>query len=193
MLLIGSFLDAVAKEQRVNSRVEALLRLARVNDSDFWKDEDRTRRIVQFQDQAAQVWEFLDFCTSTLAMVYNAMFPQNPRPNNLPELMGNFKDVRSIHNFMKAQMVARAKVALIWLKIFHSKLDFGKVIDTFYLKASKRRINVDKHNASVSPVTKKMIDELLRVDTAFFKEFRYDDSTQDIRAPRENINIDNLI
>jgi hypothetical protein len=32
----------------VNSRVEALLRLAKANDIDFWADESRCRRIVQF-------------------------------------------------------------------------------------------------------------------------------------------------
>jgi hypothetical protein len=126
-------------------------------------------------------------------MVYNAMFSRNPQPDNLPELMGKFKDVRSIHDFVKAQMIVGAKLALIWLKICHSKLDFGKVVDTFYLKPSKRRIKVDKHDAAVSPIAEKMVDELLRVDTAFFKEFRYDDSTQNVCAARENINIDSLI
>jgi hypothetical protein len=126
-------------------------------------------------------------------MVYNAMFPQNPQPENLTELMGKFKDVHSIHDFVKAQMVAGAKVALIWLKICHSKLDFGNVVDTFYLNMLKRRVNVDKHNAAVTPVAEKMIDELLRVDATFFKEFRYDDSTQIVRDARENISIDRLI
>jgi hypothetical protein len=85
-LLVGSFLDAAAEEQRVNSRVEFFLRLAKMNDIEFWANEDRTRRIVQFQDQAAQLREFRDFFGSTLAMVYNAMFPQNPQPENLTEL-----------------------------------------------------------------------------------------------------------
>jgi hypothetical protein len=38
-----------------------------------------------------------------------------------------------------------------------------------------------------------MVDELLPVDTAFFKEFWYADSTQNVRAAGENINIDSLI
>jgi hypothetical protein len=76
---------------------------------------------VQFQDRAARVRDFLDFCTSTVSMVYNAMFPQNPQPNNIPELMGKFRDVRSIHDFVKAQMIVGAKLSLIWLKICHSK------------------------------------------------------------------------
>jgi hypothetical protein len=78
MLFIGSFLDTATEEQRVNSRVEALLQLSKANDVDFWADEDRTHRIVQFQYQAAQVQDFLNFCTCILAMVYNAMFPRNP-------------------------------------------------------------------------------------------------------------------
>jgi hypothetical protein len=85
--------------------------------------------------------------------------------------MGKFKDVRSIHDFVKAQMIAGAKLSLIWLKICHSKLEFGTVVDTFYRKTSKRRVKIDKYDAIVSPVTEIMVDELLPVDTAFFKEF----------------------
>jgi hypothetical protein len=169
-------------------RVEILLRLAQQNGSDFWADEDRTHRIVQFQDRATQVREFRDFFGSTLSMVYNAMFPRNPQPENLTELMGKLRDVQSIHDFVKAQMVAGAKFALIWLKVCHSKLDFSSVIDTFYRKMLKRRVNVDRHNAVVSPVAEKMIDELLRVDANFFTEFRYDDSMQNVRAAREKYN-----
>jgi hypothetical protein len=35
LFLVGAFLDTAAEEQRVNSRVEALLRLAKANDIDF--------------------------------------------------------------------------------------------------------------------------------------------------------------
>jgi hypothetical protein len=78
--------------------------------------------------------------------------------------MGKFKDMQNIHDFVKAQMVAGAKLALIWLKICHLKLDLDKVYESFLLKMSKRKVNIDKHNAVVSPVTEKMIDELLKVD-----------------------------
>ncbi len=143
LYLIGAFLDTAAEEQRVNSRVETLLRLAKANDVDFWADKNRCRRIVQFQDRAAQTREFLDFCNSTLAMVYNAMFPRNPQPENLTELMAKFKDVRNIHDFVKSQMVAGAKFALIWLKICHSKLDFDKVVESLLNRMSRRRVIID--------------------------------------------------
>jgi hypothetical protein len=107
--------------------------------------------------------------------------------------MNNFRDVESIHDFAKAQMVAGSKFALIWLKVCHSKLDFSNVIDTFYRKTSKRRVNIDKHSAVVSLVAEKLIIDLLRVDATFFKELRYDDSTQIIRAARENVTIDRFV
>jgi hypothetical protein len=170
-LFIGAFVDDAAEERRVNARVETLLRLAKTHGVNFWADVIRTCRIVQFQDRATQTQGFLDFCNNTLAMVYNVMFPRNPQPDNLPELMGKFMDVRTIHGFVKAHMIAGAKLALIWLKICHSKLDFNKVVETFYLKASKKKIKVDKHDAIVSPVAEVMVDELLQVDTGFFKKF----------------------
>jgi hypothetical protein len=178
LLFIGAFVDATAEEHRVNARVETLLRLAKTHGINFLAGEDRTCRIVQFQDRATQTRGFLDFWNSTLAMVYNAMFLRNPQPDNLLEIMGKFRDVHSIHGFVKAQMIASAKLALIWLKICHSKLDFNTAVETFYLKASKKKIKVDKHDAAKSPIAKVMVDELLWVDTGFFKEFRYDVSTQ---------------
>jgi hypothetical protein len=88
-------------------------------------------------------------------------------------------------------MIAGAKLALIWLKICHSKLYYNKVAENFYLKASKRKIKIDRYDAAVFPVAEIMVDELLWVDTGFFKEFRHDDSTKNVNATRENI--DNLI
>jgi hypothetical protein len=57
--LVGVFLDTAAEEQRVNLRVDSLLPLARDNNIDFWADEARYRRIVQFQDRATQTRKFL--------------------------------------------------------------------------------------------------------------------------------------
>ena len=188
---IGSFVDAVAENQRVDVRAEILLRLAQQNNIDFWADADRTRRIVRFQDHAAQVRDYLDFCTRTLAMVYNAMFPRNPQPKNLPDLMKKFKNVHQIHGFVKAQLMAGARFALIWLKICYPKLDLSNVIDVCYSKLQRRK-NVDRLNDAVTPIAEKMIEELLRVDAAFFKEYHYADAL-DAPAEGERVTIDDLI
>jgi hypothetical protein len=82
--LTGSFLDAAAKNQRVDVRSALLNKLALENNSSFWSSPNRTRRISRFEDRAGQVLEYLEFRTKTLAMVYNAMFPRNIQPKTLP-------------------------------------------------------------------------------------------------------------
>ena len=106
-------------------------------------------------------------------MVYNAMFPRNPQPENLTQLMDKFRDVRNIHDFVKAQMVAGAKFAIIWLRIYQPKMDLDEVVE---LRCSSQeleeKINLDRHNVAVSHVAEKMIVKLLEIDSSFFKEYR---------------------
>jgi ABC-type iron transport system FetAB ATPase subunit len=153
------------------------MRLAAEANVDFWADEARCRAIVQFQDRATQAREFIDFCRSSLGMVYNAMFSRNPQPKIFTDLMEKFKSVRDIHSFVKAQMVAGEKFAIIWLMIHHPKIDLGDVAKGVLLKSSKKKIKLDRHIEAVSGPAEKMIEKLLEVDSGFFKNFRYDEST----------------
>jgi hypothetical protein len=88
--------------------------------------------------------------------------------------------------------MAGARFSLIWLKNFHSKMDLNKVIDVCYSKLKQRRRNIDKLNDAVTPVVEKMIEELLRVDVAFFQEYHYADSL-DAPAKGEKVTIDDLL
>jgi hypothetical protein len=101
--------------------------------------------------------------------------------------MDKFKDVRNIHNFVKAQMVAAAKLDLIWLRIYHPKMDLDEVVEGVLLRSLKKKIKFYRHIAVVSHVAEKMIDKLLEIDSSFFKEYRYDDSTQQMLVAKENI------
>jgi hypothetical protein len=59
-LTLGSFLDAVTQDQRVDARVEVLLRLARQSGSDFWASEDQldelfASRIVLLKSESSAI------------------------------------------------------------------------------------------------------------------------------------------
>jgi hypothetical protein len=54
------------------------------------------------------------------------------------------------------------------------------------LKISKKKIKLDRHIEVIYGPAEKMIDMLLEMDSGFFKNFGYDDSTQ-MLASRENI------
>jgi hypothetical protein len=192
VVLIGSFTDAAAEEERVNARTNLLVNLSLDHGSLFWATPERTRQIVRFQDRTSQTRDFLDFCTKTLSMVYNSMFPRNVQPKTLPELMERFKDARSIHDFVKAQLVAGARFALIMLQICHSNLDLTQVVAKVHQKVQRRRVGVDRINTKVTPIAEEMIEDLLRMDADFFADGHYADFLG--AAPEENrVTLDDIL
>jgi hypothetical protein len=64
-------------------------------------------------------------------------------------------------------MVAGAKLALIWVKICSSKIDFGEVVNRVLLKCSKRRINIDCYIEAVQEPAERIIDKILQMDDDF--------------------------
>jgi hypothetical protein len=125
-------------------------------------------------------------------MIYNSKFPRNVQPKTLPELMEKFKDSHQIHGFVRAQLVAGARVALIMLQIYHSKLDMTKVVEKVHDKLRRRKAGVDRINAKVTPVAEEMIGDLLRMDADFFADGHYADFLG--AAPEEGrITLDDIL
>ena len=185
-------MDADAEDQRVDTRSNFLINLGLDHGVLFWATPERTRQIVRFQDRSCQVREFLEFCYKTLSMIFNAMFPRNVQPKSLPELMEKFKDSQKIHGFVRAQLVAGARVTLIMLQIYHPKLDMTKVVETVHAKLRQRRRGVDKINARVTPVAEEIIDDILRMDADFFADGHYADFLG-ASVEEDRINIDDLL
>ncbi|KAK1647022.1 hypothetical protein QYE76_064827 [Lolium multiflorum] len=190
--MAGSFLDAATEDERVEARSNVLLRLAKDHGSSFWGTPERTRQIVRFQDGALQVRDYLDFCTRTLSLVYGTMFPRNKMPETLPALMDKFRDAPRIHGFVRAQLAAGARFAMIMIKICYPKLDVGQIVPKFLAKTSKRKRNFGKYDDIVTPVADDMMDELLRMDAEFFVKGIYaEHSTRAVN--NERLTIDNIL
>jgi hypothetical protein len=125
-------------------------------------------------------------------MVYNSMFPRNVQPRTLPELMDKFKDSHKIHAFVRAQLVAGARVTLIMLQICHSKLDMTKVVEKVHTKLKRRKMGVDRIDAVVTPVAEEIIGDLLRMDADFFADGHYADFLG-ASAEEDKVNIDDIL
>ncbi|KAK1667816.1 hypothetical protein QYE76_055975 [Lolium multiflorum] len=169
----GSFLDTAAEEERVNARTNLLVNLSLDHGSLFWATPERTRQIVRFQDRACQVREFLDFCTRTLSLVYKTMFPRNEAPDILLGLMEKFRDAPQIHGFVRAQLSAGARFAMMMIKICYPKFDMSQIVTKCLAKMAKRKRDVGKIDDHVTPVAEDMMDELLRMDAEFFVKGSY--------------------
>ena len=171
--LIGSVLDAAAEDRRVIERTNLLVNLSLNHGCLFWASPERTQQIVRFQDRACQVRKFLNFCTTTLTLVYKTLFPRNEVPKTLPELLEVFRDAPRIHNFVRAQLTAGARFAMIMINICHPKLDLTKIVADCLAKKSRRKNDIDSIDDMVTPVAELMIDELLRMDSEFFVKGSY--------------------
>jgi hypothetical protein len=57
------------------------------------------------------------------------------------------------------------------MRICNFKLDLDKLVDHVFLRLSRTRITIDRHNVAAAPVAERIIDELLRVDATFFQEY----------------------
>src|SRR4051812_47252327 len=99
--------------------------------------------------------------------------------------MEKFKTVHHIHDFIRAQMVAGTKFSLMWVKLHKPKLDLDKVAKGFLLKEKKhKRFSLTKFKKAVEAPADLMITKVLEADAGFFKNFRYDESTQEFKAAR---------
>ena len=112
-LMIRSFCAAVVnfdeagESRRVNARVEALSDLAQPHQV-FWRDKSKTSVLVQFQDRVEQVHAYFRTCRDNLSMVYRTMFPLNPQPNSLPQLMEKCKNPAEVRKLVQNQLIAGA-------------------------------------------------------------------------------------
>jgi hypothetical protein len=87
--------------------------------------------------------------------------------------MEKFWDAPRIHNFVRAQLSAGARFAMIMIQICYRKLDLMKIVAKCLAKQSRRKRNIDKINNIITPVAEKMMDELLRMDSEFFVKGSY--------------------
>jgi hypothetical protein len=185
-------LDTSTEDQSVEAMSNVLLKLALEHGSNFWATPNRTRQIVRFQDRAGQVRDFLDFCSRTLFLIYNTMFPRNSQPETLPTLMNKFRDAPRIHEIVRAQLTAGARFAMIMLQICYPKLDMTKIVAKCQAKLTRRKKNIDKINDDVTPVAEEMMGELLRLDAEFFVRGSY--AEHKTGAPsNEGVNIDDIL
>ncbi|KAK1646812.1 hypothetical protein QYE76_064617 [Lolium multiflorum] len=120
--------------------------------------------------------------------VYSTMFPHNKMPETLPALMEKFRDAPRIHGFVRAQLSAGARFAMM-IQICYPKLDMSQIVAKCLSKMSKRKRDVGKIDDAVTPVAEDMMDELLRMDAEFFVKGSY--AEHSTRA--ERINIDDIL
>jgi hypothetical protein len=106
--------------------------------------------------------------------------------------MTKFRDAPRIHNFVKSQLTAGARFAMIMIQVRYPKLDMTNIVEICHDKIKRRRRNIEKIDEAVTPVSEEIMDDLLRMDAEFFVKGNYADF-MGAAAGDERVNIDDLI
>src|SRR3954470_4339079 len=114
------------EEHRVNARLEALSSLSESHQV-FWTDRSASSLIVRFQDRVEQVHAFFRKCRDHLLMVLQTMFPLNPAPHSLLELMNEFKTPAKVRGLVREQLVSGAEVAFAFVQAEYQTLDLVRI------------------------------------------------------------------
>ena len=83
--------------------------------------------LVSLQDRVNQVGSFVESCRSTLELVFTALFPLNPAPQGLANLMRRFLQGGAIEGFVREQLEAGARFALALVRIHHSRINLEDI------------------------------------------------------------------
>jgi hypothetical protein len=87
--------------------------------------------------------------------------------------MEKFRDAPKIHDFIRAQLCAGARFAMIMIKICHPKFDMSQIVPKCLAKVARKKRDVSKIDDYVTPVAEAMMDELLRIESKFFEKGSY--------------------
>ena len=91
----GIRLDPREEERRINARLTALSENVARYGSDFWSNRDRSDALALLKERVHQVGNFAATCTKAIERVHRALFPLNPVPQGLGNLMAKFQRGRA--------------------------------------------------------------------------------------------------
>ncbi|KAM0853649.1 hypothetical protein ACQ4PT_050942 [Festuca glaucescens] len=181
--LICIRMDPDAENRRVKNRVQILTDMATAHNVDFWFDRRRTTTMVLLQDRAAAVNEYLEYCRSTLSMVYSTMFPQNDPIEGLDALLQKFSHTKDIRQFVRIQLVVGTKFALSWVLVHQPRIDLD-VLSRCLSSRRDPRGRMDRFYEKAREPALRIIRKLLESDGEYFTSLCYADD-DDVRAPAQ--------
>ena len=164
LLMIRTFvvaqLDEEEEGKRVAHLVEVLVKLSQMSDEvSFWSDPLKREAVALLQVRAQQIEDLVEGCRSTLARLYDAMFPLNEVLVGLGPLLKKFGQGQEVMNSVRAQIAAGAEVALAFVRSRYPHVDFAAVADG--PTAEGRRVTLMQRHYDAVKVPADKIAEML--------------------------------
>ena len=160
--LVVARLDEEEEGKRVAHLAEVLRKLSTLsNEITFWSDRPKCEAVALLQVRAQQIEDLVERCRSTLARLYDAMFPLNPVMVDIGSLLEKFGHGQEVMNSVRAQIAAGAEVALAFVRSRYPAVDFAAVA-TGPLSEGRKVAIMESHYEAVKAPADKIADLLLQ-------------------------------
>jgi hypothetical protein len=127
LLNADACLDDEAKARRVNAHLRAAQTHANSIADNFWADHSKAEKLTVLQDWISQAGALAETCRAPLAIVHQAMFPQNDQPDGLPALLRRFENGKAIYRFVREHLRCGALVALSFVWVHYPEVNMELV------------------------------------------------------------------
>ena len=124
-ILTGVNYDREAEATRIQERLDRVVLGSASVYQRFWSDRSSARELAILLDRSWHAALLLQSCRTTLAKVYQAMFPLHDQPQGLPALLERFKDGRAIRKMLRSEVVHGANIAFAYIRLHWSYFNFA--------------------------------------------------------------------
>ena len=156
-------LDDEEEEKCIAHLAEVLRKLSEMSaEITFWSDPPKREAVALLKVRAQQIEDLVERCRSTLARLYDAMFPLNPVPVGLGSLLEKFGHGQEVMNFVRAQIAAGAKLALAFVRSRYPNVDF-QAVATGPLSEGRKTTIMEDHYEAVKRPADKIADLLIQL------------------------------
>ena len=167
-------LDSDEEVRRVRLKLNVIADLVARGAPSFWSDRDRGHILVTLQDRVGQVESVVESCRSCLGRVFATLFPLNPVPHGLADLMMRFRQGEAIEGFVREQVEAGARFAFALVLIHHPHLDLGDISRGPPAGFDWKNTNLDPFYAAANGPARNVVVLLERETAATLRQQRAD-------------------
>jgi hypothetical protein len=104
------------------------------------------------------------------------MFPRNAAIQSLDALLRKFSHTEDIRRFVRIQLVAGAKFALVWVLVHQPRVDLDALSQNLPSRGDPRGPRMDRFYERAREPALRIIRNLLEADSGYFTSFRYADN-----------------
>ena len=112
----GFVADHVGEAERVVERLEQQAGDPTNDPQHFWLSGYNARTLATLKDRVWRGIILIEVCRATLSRIHEVMFPTGPHPQGINALLGVFRGLGPIRNFITERLIMGANATMAYIR-----------------------------------------------------------------------------